>query len=130
MTTIIKSNGSKFAGQKPDSIEKLLEVLKKHALDPTFERYGDFAVRVQGELAEHYGVDPTRAILFWGNFFELSHGFDIYTDDEQTIATLIAAIKENKSTSAYAAARRVRREQDQQRAARDPAFRGYLKGRE
>lgn len=126
MPTIILSNGSKYAGQAPDPLEKLFEVFEQTPLDPTFERYGDFAQRVKGELAEHYGVNPDRAMLFWGNFYELSHGFNIYTDEPETIVKLLAAIQENKKTEAYAAARRVRRGQDNERAARDPAFRAFL----
>lgn len=94
VTTIILSNGSKFAGEKPDPIEVLLERLEKHTLDPTFEKYGNFA--------ENIG---RGAIHFHGNFVDYSHVFSIETNDPEMCAKLTAAIETNKSTSAYRAAR-------------------------
>lgn len=35
--TLILSNGSKWAGQDPDSIQTLLDVLGDNVLDPMFE---------------------------------------------------------------------------------------------
>lgn len=37
--TLILSNGSKWAGQDPDSIQTLLDVLGDNVLDPMFEQY-------------------------------------------------------------------------------------------
>jgi hypothetical protein len=128
MTTVIAFNGSKWAGQEPDTIERLLEVLREHTLDPTFDKYGGFCVRVGGELAEHYGVNPERAMHFGGNFYDVSHAFGIYTDDKATIGLLVEAIRQNMSTDAYAAARRDRREQDVERAQREQAFLGRMGG--
>jgi hypothetical protein len=39
---LIISNGSKWAGEKPDTIDDLLNVLNKYTLDPNFEKYGNF----------------------------------------------------------------------------------------
>ena len=74
MTTIINSNGSKWAGQEPDTIETLLDVLAHHPLDNTFEPF----------------FEDGR---FFGNFRNLSHVFSIDTDDADVIAQLNSAIK-------------------------------------
>lgn len=92
-TTII-SNGSKWAGEEPDSIETLLGVLASETLDPTFEEYGNFAQN------EGKGV-----VRFFGNFFTVSHAFSITSDDEAVCNALVAAIKANQATAAYQNAR-------------------------
>ncbi len=77
MSTTINSNGSKWAGQAPDTLEQLYAVLQSNPLNPRFEEYGDFCLR-----------DPndTRCMLrFWGNFYNLSHVFSIDTDDQAVI---------------------------------------------
>lgn len=95
MSTTINSNGSKWAGESPDSIETLLHVLATETLDPTFEDYGNFAINM-GD-----GV-----VRFWGNFYTVSHVFSIDTDDATMCATLTAAITANQATDAYKAAHR------------------------
>lgn len=117
MSTVVVSNGSKYAGQDPDPIGALLDVLGREPLDPDFERYGDFVMRVEPHIAEHYGVDHRRAVHVWGNFFQLSHSFSIFTDDEALVAQLVDAVRANKATDAYAEAKRVRREQADARRA-------------
>lgn len=92
MTTIIHSNGSKWAGEKPDSIEKLLEVLATEPLERTFEDCGNFAYN--HEIKKGF-------IRFFGNFHKLSHGFNIESDDEGVCAKLVAAIKANKKLPGY-----------------------------
>lgn len=42
--THIQSNGSKWAGDPPDSIDVLCEVLTMHPLDRTFEDFGNFVL--------------------------------------------------------------------------------------
>lgn len=88
---VIHSNGSKWAGEMPDSIEMLCEVLQQHPLDRTFEGYGNF-----------YEFDKGIA-YFFGNFFTLSHVFQIETDDAQTIARLTGLIDENRKRPDYLA---------------------------
>ena len=84
----IISNGSKFYGQKPDDINRLLEVLKTYALDLIFVRYGDFI--------ETPTVQFDDVVRFHGNFSGLSHVFNISTDEPELIGTLTAAIRENQ----------------------------------
>jgi hypothetical protein len=96
-TTTINSNGSKWYGQEPDTIEKLIEVLGKYALNRTFERYGNFIQRNQ-RLASGSRLEGT---VFFGNFLELSHVFNIHTTDPDVIRRLTKAIRANQRTPAY-----------------------------
>ena len=91
-TTTIISNGSKWYGEAPDSIDKLLEVLKDNTLDPRFSEYGNFIIAD--------GV----SVRFFGNFLNLSHVFNIRTDDPSVIAKLTRAIRENLRRDDYRAA--------------------------
>ena len=102
----IESNGSKWLGQKPDTIEELLKVLKKFPLDPVFERYGNFIYPLDGPEGYEKAEDRKAAkgqIYFSGNFAGLSHVFGIATDDPAIIATLTKAIRENQASEQYKA---------------------------
>lgn len=99
----IISNGSKWVGQSPDTIDTLLEVLSKHTLDPRFERYGDF---VRADTPDIYIRDGHSqvipgAVRFFGNFIDISHVFNIRTDETVIIKALTDAIAANKQTQAY-----------------------------
>lgn len=92
MKTTIHSNGSKWAGQEPDSIETLLEVLKREPLDRSFEAYGNFA------YANESLPGTTR---FFGNFLHISHVFSIDSNDPAVVKPLRAAIRANKKREDY-----------------------------
>lgn len=104
-------NGSKFAGEEPDSVDELLRVLAEHTLDPTFEKYGNFAEN-----------QADGVVLFWGNFYDLSHGFSVETDERELIERLTGAIRANQETAAYKEAREVRRQEDEDRKRRETAL--------
>lgn len=88
-TTTITSNGSKWAGEPPDSVETLLAVLARHTLDPRFETFGNF---VQREAA---------GVSFFGNFLDLSHVFNITTNDPAVWKPLVRAIRRNQRRPDY-----------------------------
>lgn len=88
--TEIISNGSHMAGSGPSSIDDLKTALKEYALDRRFEMCGNF------HQDEGFGV--TR---FFGNFFNLSHVFQIRTNDAELIASLVALIAANKQRPDY-----------------------------
>ncbi len=76
--TLILSNGSKWAGQDPDSIQTLLDVLGDNVLDPMFEQYHCYRpypfepmVRTgrNGEMFQPW----LGAACFFGNFLTVSH---------------------------------------------------------
>ena len=92
----IQSNGSKWLGQEPDSLETLLDMLKKETLNPAFERYGNFV------LSED--PIPKNHVRCWGNFLRVSHVFSVEGTPEE-LATLITAIRANQETEAYKEAR-------------------------
>lgn len=112
--TEIYSNGSKWLGEEPDSVEVLLGVLAQTPLDPRFEQYGNF-------------VSPSESVLsatsFFGNFWEVSHVFRIDSDDPAVVGPLTQAIAANVATPAYQAARAEylahQERQEAERAARE-----------
>lgn len=81
----IESNGSKWFGQAPDDIPTLLGVLN----DPqyTLETWTGNPVRK---------VSPGVA-TFFGNFREVSHVFNITTDEPTVIRDMVAAIRANRA---------------------------------
>ena len=103
MVTIIHSNGSKWGGQEPDNIERLLAVLADYPLDRSFEAFGNFASR----NAVNRRGKPLDGIPgnyhFFGNFHGLSHVFRITTDDEEIGERLTAAICANQERPDYLA---------------------------
>jgi len=93
----IWSNGSKWAGQSPDSVATLLEMLGTETLDPWFEAYGNFVIGADPAI-------PAGQVRVWGNFLTVSHMFRIDGTPEE-MAPLVAAIRANQATAAYRAAR-------------------------
>lgn len=104
----IASNGSKWAGQEPDDIDKLLEVLSKHPLD--IARFGGFyelnpcTATYNPEYpasSDTKWIDGPRlfpvegVVRFHGNFRGISHVFSIDTNHAETIKSLVAAIAAN-----------------------------------
>lgn len=105
MTTIILSNGSHCLGSGPDTIEELLEVLESQPLDRTFEDFGGFHSPFPS-LCDQWGNHNHDSELegkesFFGNFFGLSHVFNIYTDESEVIQSLSEAISRNKARPDY-----------------------------
>lgn len=88
-TTHIISNGSKWAGEPVDPVEKLLAVLQEHPLDRLFESYGNYIFK------DDDGI-PGGTTRFWGNFLSISHVFQIDTNDLDVIARLTTAIRANQ----------------------------------
>ena len=131
MTTIIQSNGSRWAGEDLATLDELAECLRTHTLDPTFEKYGDFLYQVRpgdwirGKKPE--GTDPERTFNMFGNFFDVSHVFNIYTDDPALVAKFRALIDANKKTAAYKSAKKKRREQARYWKAREREQRKSLR---
>jgi hypothetical protein len=84
----IISNGSKWAGQNPDPIDKLLEVLETETLDPRFAEDG-----VEQDL-------PNNRVALGGNFLRLSHAFQIH-GSRKDLANVIEAIRKNLQSKEY-----------------------------
>jgi hypothetical protein len=91
----IESNGSKWAGDSPDTVEQLLAVLDREPLNPSFEEYGNF----------YYFVPELGRWRVWGNFYLISHVFRIDGTPE-ALAPIVAAIRRNQQRPDYLAARR------------------------
>jgi hypothetical protein len=102
MTTAIHSNGSRWAGEQPTSLEELFDVLEHYALrraqypNDCFEESGAEMLRITG---------LPNFVRFSGNFYELSHVFSIDTDEPKLIARFRAAIAANIARPNYQAQR-------------------------
>lgn len=78
--TEIISNGSKWYGEAPDSLEVLHVTLAKYRLEPW----------------SHWTYYPdAKTYVFHGNFIDISHVFNITSDDPEIIEQLQTAIKLN-----------------------------------
>lgn len=80
----ILSNGSKWAGEAPDSVEKLIDVLGHHKLESIWKRNGQYFNKI--------GDNEFQA---FGNFANLSHVFNIRGSLEE-LRPLVKAIKQNR----------------------------------
>lgn len=103
MTTTINSNGSKWAGEAPDSIETLLGVLAEYVLDRRHEcppEFGHPFISVS-KAGERWA--PLGTVRFHGNFLTLSHVFSIDTDEPELIERMTLAIKQNMERPDYTA---------------------------
>ena len=111
--TIIYSNGSKWAGEEPDTIDKLISVLKNNTIQERFfehyQGYENKTDRVKNSLnrspidnsEEIQKIHGKNMILFFGNFEEISHVFRIASSEPEIINKLSKAIKENKGYKKY-----------------------------
>lgn len=104
MGTIIHSNGSKWAGQEPDTIDQLIYVLKSHTIE---ERFFHSFSRPTNKGLKWYQLCPVNemdygdATMFFGNFETISHVFRIESNDPVVIEKLTKAIKNNKGWELY-----------------------------
>jgi len=115
MTTIINSCGSHWAGEDLSPISELITMLKNHPLRRDLESCGNFinpfplCVRSLGYDPEtgysryvENEEQPYRGLTsFFGNFFDWSFVFNIYTDDPELISALTKAIRKNQERSDY-----------------------------
>jgi len=109
MNTLIESNGSKWAGESPNPIEKLYANLQKYTLNPIYE---DMLIDKLSDIDEGLndngwlnGKRPEKyqgfTYDFSGNFYRLSANFKVVTCDPVVISTLIDLIKRNTATNDY-----------------------------
>lgn len=103
MTTIIRYNGSKFAGEPADGIDRLIDLLEREPLNPKFEHYGFFLepIRQPCEWSKLSG----DGVFFAGNFLNYSHAFAIESDEPDVIDRIASAIAKNVKSDAYRLAR-------------------------
>jgi hypothetical protein len=90
----VNSNGSKWLGDAPDSIDVLLDVLSREPLDPAFEEYGNFV------------LSHPPGVRVWGNFLNLSHVFSVDGSLDE-LKPVVDAIRANQKRPDYLAARKV-----------------------
>jgi hypothetical protein len=81
--TIIRYNGSRFAGEKPASIETLLKLMELEKLN--FENG-----------LSSYSITPAGLVLFSGNFERVSHAFAIETDNKELLTSIQIMLDFNK----------------------------------
>lgn len=105
-----------------DTVEGIMADLEKYTLDPIFEHYGDFVNRHPTWTKPEYAEKYKGLTSIFGNFLNLSHALNIYTDDEELIGKLEAAILANKATPEYREARdRLQRRLEEEAARRAQA---------
>lgn len=112
----ITSNGSKWAGEQPDSLAELFAMLMTHPLDRSFEpeQFGGFIYEPRNWTRCYVGPDAyvdngpmfpehPGTIRFWGNFFSWSHVFQVDTNNPVLIERLTRAIRLNQQRPDYLA---------------------------
>ncbi len=105
--TIIHSNGSRWGGEKPATINELIGKLKSYTIeDRFFGKYKSREVDEEGnrEWIILCPIDKDRKTgnyIFFGNFEEYSHVFRIETNDIKIIEKLKNAILSNKGWRKY-----------------------------
>jgi len=93
MKTLIKSNGSKWAGQEPDSIEELISVLAQHDLDlENFAANGFISFKDSNGYSNRDYEEHT--VHIFGNFRGISHVFNL-EGLYKNLRPLIEAIEKN-----------------------------------
>lgn len=83
-------------------IDDFSEKLKKYTLDPIFEKYGNFIHKnpkfsKNPEMTEYYN----GWWCLFGNFFDYSNAFSIYTNDEKLAVKLRDLIRKNQKSEKY-----------------------------
>jgi hypothetical protein len=104
MKTTIHSNGSKWNGQEPDSIDFLInERLNKYTIEERFFSFYEETTKEKGKTKVNFCpiTEKETHVNFFGNFEEYSHVFRIDTDDPEIIKKLTQAIKNNKGWLKY-----------------------------
>lgn len=99
----IISNGSKFLGGEPDTLQQLLQVLRVETLDPGFEYHGNFFYALGGP--DGWG-DGRPGFTAFGNFWTCSHVFQLNGSHEE-LAELEKAIRANQETENYKHAKKI-----------------------
>jgi hypothetical protein len=92
----IKSNGSKWMGEEPDTVDVLLWVLAENQLDPVFAPFisdADAPGYWCHDLNPYGGIKGV--VHFFGNFARLSHVFSVFTNNPFVVTKLRKSIKEN-----------------------------------
>jgi hypothetical protein len=98
----IHSNGSKWYGQEPDTIDKLIEVLTSCTIEERFFTSYKHNLEHGHEYRNLCPISEENGMtMFFGNFEEVSHVFRIETDEPEVIEKLSAAIKANKGWDLY-----------------------------
>lgn len=85
-----------------ENVEDFISKLERYVLDPTFEKYGNFIYKNpkfprNKELTEKY----KGWYCLFGNFYDYSNAFSIYTDDEKLANRLKRLIRKNQKSVAY-----------------------------
>lgn len=102
--TIVDTNGSKWNGQKPDSISKLLKVLASNTLREDFFEKGYYGSGQNKKKLTSCPIYKHNGMYrFFGNFEEVSHPFLIETNDDKVISQLKVAIQKNAGWDKYIA---------------------------
>lgn len=116
--TVVISNGSKWAGESPDSIPQLIIRLKEFTIQEIFFEKMQIGKNPETDEPIYGNINPIsisgNTHRFHGNFEEVSAVFNIYTTDSELILTLSRAIKENRGWKLYYEKKLVKKEPSNQ----------------
>jgi hypothetical protein len=106
MSTLINSNGPPSHHPK-ESLDHLFDLLATEPLDRKFEEFGNFLYAagshrhgfVKAELRDAARRD--KLVHVWGNFLNVSHVFNISTNDKPLLQRLSRAIRANQNRPDY-----------------------------
>ncbi len=101
VVTTIESNGSKWAGEEPATINELIEVLKIEKIESRFFEKIYYAHHNKWIIMCPIKKEKNGQYHFFGNFEALSHVFNIRSNDPGIIRQLITAITNNPGWKAY-----------------------------
>jgi hypothetical protein len=91
-----------------EMIEKLFGMMEEYVLDPTFENYGGF---VDEDPKLFSG--QTEFTSVFGNFYDYSYVFRIFTKDALLISRFKEAVAKNQAKESYQRAKQIRIEQEE-----------------
>ena len=93
---LVKSNGSKWAGEAPDALSKFIDNLEEFVLEPNFEKLGFYGkFKVDSNLSEDHELYPFLGEdYFFGNFHDVSAVFRFHVTNKEVSGKIKAAIDE------------------------------------
>lgn len=112
--TIILTNENRYFNYDLQTIDSLVEEINASALDPEFEKHGNFIMPFNPVEWTEENIRYKDYTVISGNFYNNSNVFKILTNDREDITKLTEVIRRNQNTSAYEKAKRETEQQEQE----------------
>jgi len=96
------------------NVDELVSKLNRYVLDPDFEKYGNFIIKNPKFPKSRENTEKYKGwTYFFGNFFDYSNAFSIFTNDKNVVKLLTKVIRNNQKTNEYQKARKERIESEE-----------------